>query len=260
MLASVRRNAIYDIIREQKSATVSALAQRFSVTEETIRRDLSALQEKGLVLKSYGGAFIQDGVQNNVAANIRSHVFVQEKQLIARQARRLVSNGDTIFLDESTTAYWVATAVEGMRLTVLTNNLPIINLLAGRPAISLIAIGGIYSAQDEAFFGEMAIRSLENRHVDSAFLSCRSLSLDAGMTEGHENAAMLRREVTHHADRVYAIVDHTKFGRSSFLEICGLEAVDALITDQPLGPEWHERAEALSCQILEGDTNEINAS
>lgn len=256
MLASVRRKAIYDEIRERKSASVANLAKQFSVTEETIRRDLKTLEAERLVTRSHGGAFIQEGVENSIDASILIGAYVDEKRVIARRARRLISNGDTIFLDSSTSAYWLAEEIKDMRLTILTNNLSIINLLSKSPSIRLVSIGGIYSSEANSFYGEIALSSLDSHYLDATFFSCRSISLDNGITESTERWMTLRREAIRRSNHSYVLADHTKFGRTSFLRICGFDAVGAIVTDEALEPEWCGRLGEMGCTVIDRDESD----
>ena len=148
MLAVTRKSEIKDIVLEKKSVTVTELAKIFSVTEETIRRDLKQLESEGFLTRTYGGAFIQDGVENNIDLSIRETAYLKNKQAIASRCRELIHNGDSIFLDSSTTTLTIAKAINDMRLTVVTNSLMIINELCDKANIHLIAIGGNYTPRD----------------------------------------------------------------------------------------------------------------
>ena len=184
-------------------------------------------------------------------ANIRSGAYVENKKIIAERSRRFVEDGDTIFLDNSTTAYHLANEIKDMDLTVLTNNLPIVNLLSHSDSIRLVVMGGIYSSTENAFYGDMTIRELGNYFVDSSFLSCRSISLENGITDSVEKWTRLRQEVIKRSNRSYIIADHTKFGRTSYLWICDFDSISAVITDEALPPEWHEELNRRGCAIVE---------
>lgn len=253
MIAAMRRHAIYEEICEKKSGSVSKLARDFSVTEETIRRDLKELEAQGLVLRSYGGAFIQDGVENLVDINVREGAYIPAKQAIARTALQFIRNGDTIFLDNSTTAGQLAQLIKNMRLTVLTNNLGIMNTLSQSSSIHLLGLGGDFSYNEQAFYGDMAVRDLCNYFVDASFISCRSISLENGITDSTERWTRLRQEVIHRSNRSYVIADHTKFGRTSFMSVCGFDHIQAVITDEPLPAQWSEELSRLGCNLVVGD-------
>lgn len=241
---------------ERKSATVSELSKMFSVTNETIRRDLRSLEEEGVLLRSYGGAFIQSGVENLIDSNIRSTVYVENKTFIAQKCKNIIHNGDVIFLDNSTTAYYVAKEVEGMRLTVLTNSLLITNLMAQNENVHLISTGGTFSVKEQAFYGSSARKAIEGFYVDKAFLSCRSLSIDNGVTDSSENWAQVRQAIIERSKERYLIADFSKFDQTSFIRVCGFEKINAIITDRPLQPEWHSAMRNYGCVIYDAERND----
>ena len=141
MLALERRNLILEKLQEEKRVVVSELSQLYSVSEETIRRDLDKLEKEGLATKSYGGAVINEDVGIDLPFNIRKNQNVQGKQKMAEIAASMVNDGDHIFLDASTTAVFVAKALkEKERLTVVTNSMEILLELSdvlGRQAASV---------------------------------------------------------------------------------------------------------------------------
>ena len=127
MLALERRNLILEKLQEEKRVVVSELSQLYSVSEETIRRDLDKLEKEGLATKSYGGAVINEDVGIDLPFNVRKNQNVQGKQKMAEIAASMVNDGDHIFLDASTTAVFVAKALkEKERLTVVTNSMEIL--------------------------------------------------------------------------------------------------------------------------------------
>ncbi|MGO5051659.1 DeoR/GlpR family DNA-binding transcription regulator [Lachnospiraceae bacterium LCP25S3_G4] len=238
MLAITRKNKIKDIITERKSITVTELSKQFEVTEETIRRDLKTLEDENFLTRTYGGAFIQSGVENNVTLAIREVAYTESKEIIANQCRQLINNGDSIFLDASTTALFVAKAIRDMRLTVVTNSLLILDQLADCENIRLVSIGGTLSRDYKAFNGNTAVQSLKNYFVDKCFMSCRSLCIDNGVTDSTEGLAAVRHALIEHSNALYIIADYSKFDRTSFLHICGFDVVTGIITDRPLSEDW----------------------
>ncbi len=239
MLAVTRRNLIKAQIQEKKSVTVPALAREFAVTEETIRRDLKALESEGVLSRTYGGAYIQDGVLNEVDYTVRMDAYVNSKTLIGGICRRLVGHGDSVYLDNSTTALYAAEALSALRITVVTNSLAVINRLAPAGNIHLMAVGGAFDAGSNSFMGPGTLNALSGYHVDKAFISCRSLSMEHGITDSCEELAQLRRLIPAQSDRTYLIADHSKFGYASFVKICDFSSVDGIVTDKPLSGEWH---------------------
>lgn len=238
MLAITRKEKIKDLILEKKSVMVSELAKKFSVTEETIRRDLKALEDDGILVKTYGGAYVQDGVQNDINVNIREALFVESKEKIAARCAELINHGDSIFLDASTTSLAISSKIRNKRITVITNSLKVINSLSESDSIRLMVIGGVLELQSMSFLGRNTINSLHNYYVDKAFISCRSISMDFGITDSNEQQAEVRQLAIKRADHLYLIVDHTKFDKTSFTNICSFEDIDTLVVDQPLDERW----------------------
>ncbi len=148
--------------------------------------------------------------------------------------------GDSIFLDGSTTCWFVARQLANKNLTVLTTSLQIATILAASPTISLILIGGAFSPKSMAFLGDNACRALSNYYVDKAFISCRSVSMENGLTDVSEGEAAIHRLITQRSNRTYLVVDHSKVGPTSFAFACGLDSIDAMICDKPLPQEWQD--------------------
>jgi len=253
MIGAVRRQKITEVVREKKSASVSELASIFSVTDETIRRDLKVLEAEGTIKRSYGGAYIQTGVDNLVDTNIRTTAYRDSKEIIAARCLQFVHNGDTVFLDNSTTCFYIAKAVQDMRITVLTNNLMITNLLAKCQNIKLISTGGNYSSTEKAFYGSITKRTLENYYVDTAFLSSRSLSLQSGITDSTDRWNDVRQIILKHSQCIYFVADYTKFDNTSFVHLCDFAEATGIITDRKLRQEWHDILKQAGCILIDSD-------
>jgi DeoR/GlpR family transcriptional regulator of sugar metabolism len=250
MLAVTRKSKIKDIVLEKKSVTVTELSKLFSVTEETIRRDLKQLEDDGFLTRTYGGAFIQDGVENNVDLTIRETAYMESKIAIAKRCLSVIHNGDSIFLDASTTALQISKELQGMRLTVVTNSLLIINELQDKEDIRLISIGGAYTPRDKAFVGSTAIHNLESFYVDKTFMSCRSVSMEHGITDSNEAIAAIRQTLITRSNHIYLVADHSKFDKTSFIRISGFEAITGLITDKQLDDQWLDYLSKNNVELL----------
>jgi DeoR/GlpR family transcriptional regulator of sugar metabolism len=240
MLAITRKSKIRDIILEKKSITVVELSKLFSVTEETIRRDLKALEDENFLTRTYGGAFIQDGVENDVNLSLREAAYIESKQIIAKKCLSLIRNGDSIFLDISTTALHIAKAIKNLRLTVLTNSLMIINVLAEYENIRLISIGGNYAPNSRSFTGKTALTNMNDYFVDKCFISCRSVCINNGVSDSNEINADIRQKAIERSNQTYLICDHSKFNKTSFIHICDFKELSGIVTDAELSEEWKE--------------------
>ncbi len=250
MLALTRKNKIRDIVFERKSITVAELAKMFSVTEETIRRDLKSLEDAGVLTRTYGGAFVQDGVKNDISISVREDVMVHDKKLIAQECRKLIKNGDTISLDASTTAFHICNEIKSMRVTVLTNSIAVVNFLKDYENITLICTGGTITGANGYFAGKTARANIESYFVDKAFISCRSVDIMHGVTDSNEEMAEFRRMYNERANKTYLIADHTKFDKVSFIKICSFDMITGIVTDKPPSNNWYTALENIGVRLF----------
>jgi DeoR/GlpR family transcriptional regulator of sugar metabolism len=239
------------MILEKKSVTVSELSKLFSVTEETVRRDLKELEDEGVLTRTYGGAFIQDGVQNDIDVNIRETLYVTNKQKIATKCAASIHHGDSIFLDASTTSLFIASKIRDKRVTVITNSLKVANTLAEAESVRLILTGGMLSPQSMSFLGRSTLSSMQSFFVDKAFISCRSVSMDHGITDSNEQQAEVRQLVIKRTNKAYLVVDYTKFNKTSFTSICDFDEIDAVVVDKRLDDTWRDFLTEKNIEILE---------
>ena len=238
MIPASRRTAIKDYIIEKKSITVTELSGIFNVTDETIRKDLKFLEEQGVLVKTYGGAFIQEGTLNDINVSVRVDNYKENKALIAQEAIKLINNGDSVIFDSSTTTYQIAMAAKDKRISVVTNSLLIGNCLVPNENIKLFSIGGELSRTHMCFFGKDTENTIKKYYADKAFVSCRSLDIEHGITDSNDDIAEIRRIILNHAKEIYLVVDHTKFNKASFVKVGNFEQITGLITDQPLDEQW----------------------
>ncbi len=238
MLAIARRNAIREQLQERKSVTITDLAARLNVTKETIRRDLRSMEENGELIRTHGGAYILDGVQNDIDISTRQVMLTEEKEIIARKCDGLIQNGDLIYLDSSTTACFIARKIADRKVTVLTTSLEIANILSTSKSVSLYVIGGEFSLSTMSFGGDGAVRNLQRYFVDKAFVSTRSVSMEYGLTDTNDNTAAMHRIALEHAKHRYLAVDHSKLDINSFSSVCPLSELDGIIMDQEFSEGW----------------------
>lgn len=251
MLPIARKNKIKELILEKKSVTVAELTKLFKVTEETIRRDLKQLEDEGLLTRTYGGAYISEGVQNDVDVSLREYIHVEGKQKIATQCLNFIKSGDSIFLDASTTSLVIASMLDNMKLTVVTNSMKIVNTLSDNPNINVVVIGGTLSRSSFSNLGRNAELNLENYFFDTAFISCRSISMKHGITDSNEQQAGIRKLAAEHGNKAFLVADYTKFDRTSFASICDFSDINAIIVDKKLSDEWREFLDERNIQLIE---------
>lgn len=240
MLAIARKKAIKELLQEQKSVTITDLAERLAVTKETIRRDLRAMEKDNELIRTHGGAYILEGVQNDLDVSTRQALRIQEKETIAQKCDALILPSDIIFLDSSTTSWYIARKIASRKLTVVTTSLEIANILSTSSTVRLFLTGGEFSNRTKGFTGNGAVRSLQQYFFDKAFVSCRSVCMEFGVTDINDDNAMLYKVALQHAQQKFLVVDHTKLNKTSFSSVIPLEEMDAIITDCEFTPEWKE--------------------
>src|SRR5690625_842264 len=173
MLVAERHQKIVELVNERKSIRVTELSKIFSITEETIRRDLEKLESQGKLIRSHGGA-ISVGPSKSLEISYleREITNVKEKRQIATEAIKHVSEWDKIILDANTTAWYMAKELPDIEITVLTNSKKVATELSTKKNITVISTGGLLRNESLSFVGPLAETSLESYHVNKSFISC----------------------------------------------------------------------------------------
>src|SRR5690625_496071 len=251
MLVAERHQKIVELVNERKSIRVSELSQIFSITEETIRRDLEKLENQGKLIRSHGGAVSIGPTKGLEISYLEREVTnVKEKRQIAKEAVKLIHEGDNIMLDASTTAWYMAKELPDIEMTVLTNSIKVATELSTKKNITVISTGGILRSESLSFVGPLAESSLESYHVSKAFISCKGFHLKNGLSESSEQQARIKAKMMQGADLVYIMVDHSKFGIQAFSRFSTLEGIDYIITDNKTSDEILEQLSDQSIKIL----------
>jgi DeoR/GlpR family transcriptional regulator of sugar metabolism len=235
-----RRQFLIDILRKQPDLNVPELAIAMRVSEGTVRNDLNALEEQGLLTRVHGGAILnqQDQFQNGSFVK-RYQQNSAAKLAIASTAVALVNDGDSILLDASSTAYYLAKALsDRQRLRVMTNGFEVARELANNTTNTVILVGGIVNNESSSVTGLLSEHIIEELHIQKAFLSCSGFSLERGMTEVHLAEAQLKRKVIESSQELFALVDSSKFGKEDLTSFARPEKITRLFTDQHLSPDW----------------------
>ena len=252
MLAVERRNKIEQIINQYGSVLVTELARQFDVTTETIRGDLLKLERQGVLIRTYGGATLADTSEPELAASERDTVNYEGKQLIGRRASELIRDGETIFLDASTSALHLARCIKGKRgLTVITNSVKIVTELADCAHIHVISTGGQLAHRNMSFVGRIAEKTVrENYYANKFFFSCRGITLSRGLVDSSEEEAEIKKTMLGCCESAIFLCDHYKLGRLGVPVISGLDRIDCFITDVRLTEEWTETLDKNDVKLI----------
>lgn len=237
MLPAERHRAIIQLVNSKGSMRVKELSQMFEVTEETVRRDLDILENEGFLRRSHGGAVRLLDEATEIPYLQREGENVPEKEAIAREAIKYIEPGDRIVLDASTTAWNVALVLPNVKLTVLTNSLKVALELSSRDKVDVISTGGILRASSLSYVGPLAEEALSKFYVNKAFISCKGIHLEYGISESNALQALVKRKMIDMSDRVFLLADHTKLQVRDFTSVAQLDEIDVLITDKQVADE-----------------------
>lgn len=255
MLAIERRNDILEKLQAEKRVVVSELSQLYQVSEETIRRDLEKLENEGLATKSYGGAVINEQSKLDLPLNIRKNRNVAEKQRIAELVAGFIHDGESIMLDASSTAVFVARALKHKKeLTVITNSIEILIEHLRNPEWSVLSTGGLSKEGSFALVGPQTDKMLKSYHVDTAVISGKGLDMEMGLTDSDEFHANNKRTMLQSAGRRILAVDSSKFDKMAFTRISEMELIDIIVTDRQPDGKWLQffTQKGIECVYPEG--------
>jgi DeoR family glycerol-3-phosphate regulon repressor len=226
-----RREAIVAMVRRAGYASIDALAQHFAVTPQTIRRDINALCAAARLRRYHGGAGLPSSVEN-LAYPTRQVLYQEEKRRIAALVAGHVPHEASLFINIGTTTEEVAKALLGhQRLRVITNNLNVAALMAGKPDFQVIVAGGLVRAHDRGIVGEAAIDLIRQFKVDYGIIGISGIDLDGTLLDYDYREVRVAQAIIASSRRVFLVADHSKFGRSAMVRLGDLREVDALFTD-----------------------------
>jgi DeoR/GlpR family transcriptional regulator of sugar metabolism len=247
-LSIERRMEIVKIINMHKSATVAEIVEWIGASPATVRRDLTWLDEQGLIVRTHGGATAIDySSQALLRGSVPSYEqrlneYMEEKRSIGQCAAEHIHDGETIILDASTTNHYVLPFLAKKRdLTIITNSLYISNELMtigeANPSLTVICSGGTLYIRSYSFIGMVAEQALSQFYVDKAFIGLRGISMHHGLTSPFPEEISVKRQMIKCAKQVFILADHTKFNITSASLIAPLNIVHTLITDVGITPE-----------------------
>jgi len=239
MLAIERRNEILERLQRYKRVVVSELSGDYSVSEETIRRDLERLENEGYATKSYGGAVLNENSELEMPLNIRKNRNVAEKQQIAALLAKIVHDGESVMLDASSTAVFTAKALKSKEdLTVITNSVEILLELNDMSHWTVLSTGGLSREGVLALVGPQTDRMLRSYHVDKTIISCKGIDMRSGLTDSDELHAKNKKTMLDAAKEKILAVDGSKFDKQAFIEICSFYDITMVVTDKKPDAKW----------------------
>jgi DeoR/GlpR family transcriptional regulator of sugar metabolism len=253
--ARERRDLIARQLEDGGRVAVGELALRFGVTDVSIRRDLTILEDAGRLRRIHGGAVAVSMGRSASVYAVKARDNREQKARIGAAAAGLIRAGDVVVFDSGSTVAQVAAHVPGplrrsSAITVVTSSLPVMAEIASWDGPHLICLGGLYLPDYQAVVGPRTVADLRDLSADLVFIGCDGLSVDTGLTTPHVLVAEVAATMVASARRVVAVADSTKVGRRGFTPIVPLSAVQVLITDDGADRAQLERARDLGIEVI----------
>lgn len=243
MLTEERHSIILEQVKQNKSVTLTELCELLGASESTIRRDLTTLDERGLIKKVHGGAISTDDHSLNLVEHdveSKSKLFTEEKIAIARYAASLVDDGDFVYIDAGTTTEKMIDFLPDKKVTFVTNAFVLAKKLAQRGFIVYIPAGEI-KVTTEAIVGAECVSSLQGYNFTKSFIGANGISLSAGITTPDRNEASVKSAAVQNSKTIYILADHSKFNQIASVTFAQLGRVK-IITDKLQDKKYHTKA------------------
>ena len=229
---SMRQKDIVALVRGKGFVSIDKMARHFSVTPQTIRRDIRILSENGLLRRHHGGAGLPSSVEN-YAYQARQVLCLQEKRRIARLVARHIPDKASMFINIGTTNEEVAKNLvhrEGLR--VITNNLNVAAILSGNQGFEVIVTGGVVRSRDRGITGHATIDFIKQFKVDFGIIGISGIDTDGMLLDFSYREVRVAQAIMDNSRKIFLAADHTKFGRNAMVRLAHIGRIDALFTDQ----------------------------
>ena len=234
---------ILELLQSQEYVSIDEIAQKLYVSPSTVRRKLNALQNKGLITRTHGGAQLNNNNNFFPSFTFRVHQNSFEKKKMALAAIKLIKNGDLVYLDGTTSAFFIAEYLSELKnIRVITNGIDTLSLLA-KHNVSAYSTGGyVQESNRSVLVGHYAEEMISKFHADIAFFSAQSMDNNGEIYDCFEEENVIRKAMIKHASKRVFLCDSTKFGRTSPYHLCSLNDVDYIVSNHDL-PDFiqHEK-------------------
>lgn len=238
MFAIERLNKIKEILFKKKRVDVFELSELFSVTEVTIRRDLDKLEQEGFLIKTYGGAVLNEDLVQKTPALDPEDNTIEEKRMIGKIAAQMVENGEAIYLSPGTTSLEIARNIKDKKVTIVTNDLLIGYELRDSIGIKVIVTGGDLIQSTSTLVGGFALQALNGIFINKAFIGVKGVNLDSGYTVDSYEEVMVIQGVKKISSEIITVADYTKFNRTAFARLGDLTMAKKVITNKQVPSEF----------------------
>jgi DeoR family fructose operon transcriptional repressor len=251
LFSDERQNAILAEIIQRGRVSVTSLAEQFSVVGETIRRDLGALEKRGVIRRVHGGATLAGRAEFESPIHARANLMAGEKERIANAALAEMPVEGSVFVEAGSTSSFLASVMPSdPPLTIVTNGGYLASVLAQGGSHTVLSVGGRVRQRTLACVDDWALRTLSGLHVAVAFLGTNGISLDGGLTTPDLAEAAVKRATLAVGERTILLADHSKIGVASLTRYGELDQIDLLITDTGLPEEDAQELEGAGLSVI----------
>ncbi len=246
-----RLREILHVIEQRQRISINEICAQFAISEATARRDLESLCSLGKIERVRGGAIALRLSPPERPLIQREVEQAAEKERIGRAAAELIQDGESIFLGSGTTVFEVARWLHNRRnLSVFTNSISIINVLADDPLITLVCLGGMVRGSERSLIGHFTEQALAEIQVDKVFLSARAVSIERGLTNDYLPETITDRAILKAGREVILLADHTKFRRVSTVHLAPITRINTIVTDRDTPPDLISKLDELNIRTL----------
>ena len=255
IIPAARQAMIVDLIKKDGLVTVEALSKTLEVSVITIRRDLSVLEETGVLERTHGGAVITNPIEREFHYSEKDRLNKEQKESIGKAAAALVEDGDTVFINSGSTTYQVIRFLEGKKdLQIITNNAAAVADFGGRPGIELILTGGIFRHQSNCLIGDFAINTVNMVVASKIIMGVDGISFKEGLTSPvYQEAGITKAMIERTQGQVICVADYTKIGKVTNFVTSPLSVVDTLVTDWMFNEDLRIKIEEIGIKIIKSD-------
>lgn len=249
-----RRDEIVSILHTKGKIKVSEIAERYGISEVSVRKDLEYLEMQGHLSRVHGGAVALNKLYVNMDLSERFKTNSVAKKRLAKLAASLIEDNDTIMMNAGTTLAYVLHAIQGKKnITIVTNSMQNAMEASLFSSFNVILLGGEFDSKYQFTYGEDALSQLENYHATKCILSVDGISLGAGLSLYYSNEASLARKMIECSDKLIVTADGTKLGRYAFAKITDLKPGDVLVTNYTENREEAEKITAAGVTLIEAE-------
>ena len=227
-----RQDQIMQILEKKKSISVTALSQLLYVSQPTVRRDLSVLEEQGKVQRTHGGVVLRNVSDAEIPLMFREDQNNASKKAIAEKARKFIHNGDVIFLDASSTASYLIPHLEKYTDIIVVTNSPKTSIRLGEKGIKNYCTGGLLLKHSIAYVGSETEKFISNINADVFFFSSRGYAESGMITDSSEQEVNVKKAMLKNAEKSYYLCDTSKKGKKYAFNICAIDDIAGIIDEK----------------------------